>query len=71
MKKGLSVIVNKTSVRPTVSKKKSISDDIPIASKLNTKNTSVSVISAATTELRLKTNGATVVSQAPSRRSKR
>jgi len=71
MKKGLSVIVNKTSVKPTVSKKKSISDDIPIASKLNTKNTNVSVISNATTELRTKTNGATVVSQAPSRRSKR
>lgn len=71
MKKGLSVIVNKTSVKPTVSKKKSISDDIPITTKLNTKNTNVSVISNATTELRTKTNGATVVSQAPSRRSKR
>ena len=71
MKKGLSVIVNKTSGKPTVSKKNSISDDIPIASKIKTKNTNVSVISAATTELRSKINGATVVSQAPSRRSKR
>ena len=71
MKKGLSVIVNKTSVKPTVSKKKSISDDITIASKLNTKNTNVLAISNATTELRTKTNGATVVNQAPSRRSKR
>ena len=71
MKKGLSVIVNKTSVKPAASKKKSISDDIQIASKFNTKNTNVSAISVATTELRAKTNGATAVRQAPSRKSKR
>ena len=64
MKKGLSVIVNRTtnntaSLKPTATKNKSISNEITLTSKASTKNT------------HLKTNGATFVNQLPSKKSKR
>jgi len=64
MKKGLSVIVNRTtnntaSLKPTATKNKSISNEIKLTSKASTKNTN------------LKTNGSTFVNQVPSKKSKR
>ena len=64
MKKGLSVIVNRTtnntaSLKPTATKNKSISNEITSTTKASTKNTN------------FKTNGATFLNQVPSKKSKR
>ena len=71
MKKGLSVIVNKTNVKPTISKKKSVGDEIASTTKVIKKNTNASIISTATTQLRSKANGPTGVCQVPTKNSKR